>query len=69
MDSQLVGGLSSIFPAKILAVGGKENTDTEVTASAISVGKTYMPDHERRMLNWQGPWGNGIIQAVTDIRG
>lgn len=43
MDSHFVGGLSSIFPPKIPALGGKENTDTEVTASAVSVGKTCWP--------------------------
>jgi hypothetical protein len=48
---------SSVFPAKTLAIRGKENTDAEVAVSAIDVGKTCLPGHERRMLDWQGPWG------------
>lgn len=40
----------SVFPAKILAAGRKENTETEVTAPAIGVGESGLSDHEGRRL-------------------
>lgn len=50
LPNQGIQNGQSVFPAKILAVGRKENTDTEVTASAISVGESCLSDNEGRML-------------------